>query len=134
YTYNGDSAKFHDASHRQVANSIAVHHYIDRLMLGYYKHLLDRLSSHDTPPGPLLDQGVAIYTNHYAPGAHSFRNIPWIQAGSAGGYFEKGQYPAVGTGQQPAGSQDGKGGDASVSGMNKVLNNLLQAAEVTKTD
>lgn len=134
YTYNGQSAKFHDVSHRQVPNSVDFHHYIDRMMLGYYKHLLDRLSSYDTPTGPLLDQGVAIYTNQVATGAHSFSNIPWIQAGSAGGYFKKGQYLAVGTGQQPAGSQDGKGGDASVSGMNKVLNNLLQAAEVTKAD
>ena len=34
---------------------------------------------------------------------------------------------------QPGGSQDGKGGDGSVSGVNKVLNNLLHAAGVTKT-
>lgn len=134
YTYNGQSAKFHDVSHRQVADSIEFHHYIDRMMLGYYKHLLDKLSTYDTPTGPLLDQGVAIYTNQCATGAHSFSNIPWIQAGSANGYFKKGEYLAVGTGQQPAGSQDGKGGDASVSGVNKILNNLLQAAEVTKTD
>ena len=134
YTYNGQSAKFHDVSHRQVPDSIEFHHYIDRMMLGYYKHLLDKISSYETPTGPLLDQGVTIYTNQCATGAHSFSNIPWIQAGSAGGYFKKGEYLAVGTGQQPAGSQDGKGGDASVSGVNKVLNNLLQAAEVTKMD
>ena len=39
----------------------------------------------------------------------------------------------VGTGQQPGGGQDGKGGDASVSGVNKMLNTLLTAAGVTKT-
>ncbi len=133
YTFNGKSAKFHDVSHRQVANSIDFHHYIDRMMLNYYKHLLDKLSSYDTPTGPLLDQGVAIYCNQCATGAHSFSNIPWIQAGSANGYFKKGKYLAVGNGQQPAGSQDGKGGDAKVSGVNKVLNNLLQAAGVAKT-
>jgi hypothetical protein len=131
YTYNGQTAKFHDVSHRQVANSIDFHHYIDRMMLNYYKHLLDKLSAYTTPTGPLLDQGVAIYCNQCATGAHSFSNIPWIQAGSANGYFKKGQYLAVGTGQQPAGSQDGKGGDGSVSGVNKVLNNVLQAAGVT---
>jgi len=134
YTYNGQSAKFHDVSHRQVANSIDFHHYIDRMMLNYYKHLLDKLSTYTTPTGSLLDQGVAIYANQCATGAHSFSNIPWIQAGSANGYFKKGQYLAVGTGQQPSGSQDGKGGDAKVSGVNKVLNNLLQAAQVTKAD
>jgi len=133
YTYNGQTAKFHDVSHRQVANSIDFHHYIDRMMLNYYKHLLDTLSTYTTATGPLLDQGVAIYCNQCATGAHSFSNIPWIQAGTANGYFKKGQYLAVGTGQQPAGSQDGKGGDPSVSGVNKMLNTLLNAAGVTKT-
>ncbi|HET7539150.1 MAG TPA: DUF1552 domain-containing protein [Polyangiaceae bacterium] len=134
YTYNGQSAKFHDVSHRQVANAVDFHHYIDRMMLNYYKHLLDKLSTYDTATGPLFDQGVAIYCNQCATGAHSFSNIPWIQAGTANGYFKKGQYVVVGNGQQPGGSQDGKGGDGSVSGVNKMLNTLLTAAGVTKTN
>jgi hypothetical protein len=133
YTYNGQSAKFHDVSHRQVANAIDFHHYLDRMMLNYYKYLLDMVSQYNTPTGPLLDQGVSIYTNQCATGAHSFSNIPWIQAGTANGYYKKGQYIVVGTGAQPGGSQDGKGGDASVSGINKMLNTLLTAAGVTKT-
>jgi hypothetical protein len=133
YTYNGQSAKFHDVSHRQVANAVDFHHYIDRMMLNYYKYLLDAVSAYSTPTGPLLDQGVTIYCNQCATGAHSFSNIPWIQAGTANGYFKKGQYVVVGTGQQPGGSQDGKGGDGSVSGVNKMLNTLLTAAGVTKT-
>jgi len=133
YTYNGQTAKFHDVSHRQVPNAVDFHHYIDRMMLNYYKHLLDGLSAYDTPTGPLFDQGVAIYCNQCATGAHSFSNIPWIQAGTANGYFKKGQYVVVGNGQQPGGSQDGKGGDGSVSGVNKMLNTLLTAAGVTKT-
>lgn len=133
YTFNGQTAKFHDVSHRQVPNAIDFHHYIDRMMLNYYKYLLDALATYDTPTGPLFDQGVAIYCNQCATGAHSFSNIPWIQAGTANGYFKKGQYVVVGNGQQPGGSQDGKGGDGSVSGVNKMLNTLLTAAEVTKT-
>jgi len=133
YTYNGQSAKFHDVSHRQVANAIDFHHYIDRMMLNYYKYLLDAVSAYNTPTGPLFDQGVTIYTNQCATGAHSFSNIPWIQAGTANGYYKKGQFLVVGSGAQPGGSQDGKGGDASVSGINKMLNTLLTAAGVTKT-
>lgn len=133
YSFNGQSAKFHDVSHRQVPNSVEFHHYIDRMMLNYYKYLLDTLSGYNTPKGPLLDQGVAIWTNQCATGAHSFSNIPWIQAGTAQGFFKKGQYVVVGSGQQPGGTQDGKGGDASVSGINKALNTLLTAAGVTKT-
>jgi len=133
YTYNGQSAKFHDVSHRQVTNAVDFHHYIDRMMLNYYKYLLDTVAQYTTPTGPLFDQGVTIYANQCATGAHSFSNIPWIQAGTANGYFKKGQFLVVGTGQQPSGSQDGKGGDASVSGVNKMLNTLLTAAGVTKT-
>ena len=133
YTYNGQSAKFHDVSHRQVANAIPFHNYIDRMMLNYYKYLLDTVSQYTTATGPLLDQGVSIYCNQVATGAHSFSNIPWIQAGTANGYFKQGQYVVVGNGQQPGGSQDGKAGDPSVSGVNKVLNTLLTAAGVTKT-
>ena len=133
YTYNGQSAKFHDVSHRQVNNAVDFHHYIDRMMLNYYKYLLDTVSQYNTPTGPLFDQGVTIYTNQCATGAHSFSNIPWIQAGTANGYYKKGQYVTVGNGQQPGGSQDGKGGDASVSGVNKMLNTLLTAAGVTKS-
>lgn len=133
YQFNGQSAKFHDVSHRQVANSIDFHHYIDRMMMNYYKHLLEKLSGYDTPTGKLIDQGVAIYANQCATGAHSFSNIPWIQAGSANGYFKTGQHIVVGTGSQPGGSQDGKGGDGSVSGINKMMNTLLTAAGVTKT-
>ena len=48
-------------------------------------------------------------------------------------YFKKGQYVVVGKGEQPGGSQDGKGGDGSVSGVNKLLNTVLTAAGVTKT-
>ena len=134
YTYNGQTAKFHDVSHRQVSNAVDFHHYLDRMMLNSYKYLLDTLSTYDTPSGPLLDQGVAIWTNQCATGAHSFSNIPWIQAGTANGFYKQGQYLTVGTGAQPGGSQDGKGGDASVSGVNKMLNTMLSAAGVTKSD
>ena len=133
YTYNGQSAKFHDVSHRQVANAIDFHQFIDRMMLNYYKYLLDTVSAYNTPTGPLLDQGVTIYCNQCATGAHSFSNIPWIQAGTANGYFKQGQYVVTGNGQQPGGSQDGKGGDGTVSGVNKLMNTLLTAAGVTKT-
>ena len=133
YSYNGQSAKFHDVSHRQVANSIDFHQYIDRMMLNYYKYLLDTVSAYTTPTGSLLDQGVTIYCNQCATGAHSFSNVPWILAGTANGYLKKGQHIVVGNGQQPGGSQDGKAGDPSVSGVNKMLNTIMTAAGVTKT-
>lgn len=134
YTINGETFKFHDASHRAVSNGLDLHHAVDRLMMGHYKYLLDVMSSYDTPTGPLLDQGVTIWTNQCATGAHSFSNVPWILSGTANGFFKQGQYVTVGTGEMPGGSQDGKGGDGSVAGVNKMLNTLLTAAGVTKAD
>jgi hypothetical protein len=134
YSYNGQSAKFHDVSHRQVNDAVNFHSSLDRLILNMYKYLLDTVSAYNTPTGPMFDQGTMIWCNQCATGAHSFSNIPWIQAGTANGFFKQGQYVVVGNGQQPGGSQDGKGGDASVSGINKMLNTLLTGAGVTKTD
>jgi hypothetical protein len=132
FNMNGQSFKFHDASHRTMNNAIDLHHACDRLFANHYKYLLDLLTAYTTPTGPLLDQGVAIWTNQCATGAHSFSNVPWILAGTANGFFKQGQFFQVGTGQMPGGSQDGKAGDPSVSGVNKMLNTLLTAAGVTK--
>jgi hypothetical protein len=134
FTMNGQSFKFHDATHRVINNALELHHACDRLFAGYFKYLLDLLGSYSTPTGALLDQGVAIWTNQCATGAHSFSNVPWVLAGSANGTLKQGQYVQVGTGEMPGGKQDGKGGDASVSGVNKMLNTLLTAAGVTKAD
>ncbi len=134
YTIDGRSFKFHDASHRAVANGLELHHAVDRIMMNHYKYLLDVMTSYETPLGPLHDQGVTIWTNQCATGAHSFSNIPWILSGTANGFFKTGQYVTVGNGQMPGGSQDGVGGDGSVSGVNKMLNTLLTAAGVTKED
>ncbi len=132
YTINGQSFKFHDASHRAVNNGLQLHHEVDRIMMRHYKYLIDVLSGYDTPTGPFIDQGVAIWANQCATGAHSFSNVPWILAGSAKGHFKQGQYVTVGTGDMPGGRQDGVAGDGSVSGVNKMLNTLLGGAQVTK--
>lgn len=134
FTMNGQSFKFHDASHRAVGNGLELHHACDRLFANYFKYLLDLLSSYSTPTGALLDQGVAVWTNQCATGAHSFSNVPWILAGSANGRLKQGHFVQVGTGQMPGGMQDGKAGDAAISGVNKMLNTLLTAAGVTKPD
>jgi hypothetical protein len=134
FNMNGQSFKFHDATHRAINNALELHSACDRFFAGQFKNMLDLLSSYSTPTGALLDQGVTIWTNQCATGAHSFSNVPWILAGSANGFFKQGQFVQVGTGKMPDGKQDGKAGDASIAGVNKMLNTLLTAAGVTKTD
>jgi hypothetical protein len=112
-----------------MANAVDLHHAVDRLMMNHYKYLLDTIASYQTPTGSLFDQGVSVWCNQCATGAHSFSNVPWILAGTANGYLKKGQFITVGTGQMPGGSQDGAAGSKEYA-VNKMLNVLLTAAGV----
>lgn len=100
--------RFHHISHRingdgdvgdPIPNAVDKHHRIDLKFAGLFKYLLDQLSSYTTPNGNLLDQGVAVWTNDLANGPpHGSRNLPYVCAGSAGGYLRTGQYVNAGTG------------------------------------
>jgi hypothetical protein len=133
YTYNGQSAKFHDVSHRQVANAIDFHHYIDRMMLNYYKYLLDAVSRTTRRPGRCSIRASRSTRTSARRAPTRSATSPGSRRGRPTATTRKGSTWCVGTGAQPGGSQDGKGGDASVSGINKMLNTLLTAAGVTKT-
>jgi hypothetical protein len=88
---------FHTISHRgDVPDAALVHSKIDRKLLGLFKYLLDKLAASSTPAGPLLDQGVVAYVNDLATGAHSFDNVPYLLAGSAGGALKTGLYVDAG--------------------------------------
>jgi Protein of unknown function (DUF1552) len=115
YSINGTSVQFHTASHRTLPNSYALCQAIDRIQINHFKYFLDQLSAITTPTGTLLDQGVAVNTNQLATGPdHSMRPIPFLMAGTAGGYLGKGKYVDA--------------GNASTSTM---LNTLAAAVGVT---
>ena len=94
--------RFHHISHRvasdgasgdPIPNADMKHHMIDRKFAGFFKYLLDRLTTYTTPTGPLLDQGVAVWLNDLATGPpHGSNNLPYVCAGSAGGFLKTGQY------------------------------------------
>ena len=95
-----------------------MHHEIDKLHARLFKYLLDKLASYSTPDGTLLDSGVAAWTNDLAHGvSHGYNNVPWILAGSAGGYLKQGQYV--------------DGGNVT---HNRLFNTLLNALGVRKAD
>ena len=98
YTINGTSVQFHTASHRTLPNSYSLCQSIDRIQINHFKYLLDQLSAIQTPTGPLLDQGVAVNTNQLSTGPdHGFKPLPFLMAGTAGGFLVKGKYMDVGT-------------------------------------
>lgn len=83
----------HDSSGAIIPGSDLLHHKIDRHFGSTFKYLLDRLSEYQLPTGNLLDAGVSVWINDQAQGpSHSSMNLPYIMAGSAGGYFRQGAY------------------------------------------
>ena len=94
--------RFHQISHRiysdgsegdPIPDAQGKHHQIDREHGKLFKHLLDRLSAVQTESGTLLDDTVAIWCNDLGAGvSHTYKNIPWVCAGSCGGYLKTGQY------------------------------------------
>jgi hypothetical protein len=116
--------RYHQISHRiysdgssgdPIQGAQEMHHEIDKLHARLFVYLLDKLSSYGVPSGgTLLDHSVAVWTNDLGHGvSHTYQNIPWVLAGSAGGYLKQGQYV-----------------DAGNVTHNQLLNTLLTAVGV----
>ena len=125
---NGEKLpRFHQISHRiysdgsegdPIEGAQEMHHEIDKLHARLFRYLLDKLASYSLPTGTLLDQSVAAWTNDLGHGvSHNYENIPWVLAGSAGGYLKQGQYI-----------------DAGKVTHNQLFNTLLNAVGVRKAD
>lgn len=102
YTFNGKKyERFHHISHRingdgsdgsAIANADLKHHELDKLFAQTFGYLITQLSSYETPTGTLLDEGVSIWLSDVSTGDHSPNNLPYVLAGSAGGFLKTGQY------------------------------------------
>jgi len=99
--------RFHWISHRiysdgadgePIPDAVTLHHQIDRVHLGLFRHLLERLDSYDSPyGGSMLDDGVCVWLNDLSNGPpHGGTNVPWLLAGSAGGRLRTGHYVDAG--------------------------------------
>jgi hypothetical protein len=91
----------HDGTGAAIPEHALLHHFVDRQFGQTFNHLLNKLS--DFPGvdgGTMLDRGVSIWLNDNGQGpAHSLNNIPWILAGSCGGFFRQGEMVEVANGQ-----------------------------------
>ena len=103
YTIDGEKLpRYHQISHRiysdgsegdPIPDAQGKHHVIDREHAKMFRHLLERLSMYSTESGTLLDDSVAIWCNDLGAGvSHTYKNIPWVCAGSCGGFLKTGQY------------------------------------------
>jgi hypothetical protein len=118
--------QFHMISHRNLSDASGgdiipdapeLHRKIDRVHAADFLYLCDRLASVETPTGPLIDQGYAVWTNQLSTGWHRHDNQPFAIVGSGGGYLAVGQYV-----------------DAGGVTLNLMLNTLLNAAGVRTSD
>ncbi|MDQ3032992.1 MAG: DUF1552 domain-containing protein [Myxococcota bacterium] len=120
--------RFHWISHRiysdggegePIPDAVTLHHQIDRLQLQMFRHLLDQLDSYPSAyGGTLLDDSVAVWLNDLGNGPpHGGSNVPWLLAGSAGGFLRTGQFV-----------------DAGGVTINRVLNTIMSAVGVRKDD
>lgn len=98
---------YHRISHRidddgssgpPIPGADRLHHQIDRIHARMFKHFLDRVSMYTGPSGEtLLHDCVAVWMNDLSKGPpHSLDNMPWVVAGSGGGYLKQGEYVDVG--------------------------------------
>ena len=98
---------YHRISHRidddgsdgpPIPNADRLHHEIDRIHARMFKYFLDRVSGYTGPSGEtLLHDCVAVWMNDLSTGPpHSLDNMPWVVAGSGGGYLKQGEYVNVG--------------------------------------
>lgn len=118
YTIDGQKFMYHTASHRAIVNGAALCSLADFLHMRHFKGMLDQLAGISTPSGTLLDAGTTVWTNQVANGNHSFTNVPWLLAGTAGGFLKTGQFYDV---------------SAKKYLTNRMLNTLLSATGVRKT-
>ena len=91
---------FHHISHRVQSDSAVgsnqtaedAHAEIDVVRMQTLLHGLDHFKDRG-----LFDKSVILWTNHIADGpSHSFKNVPTIIAGNAGGYLKQGAYVDAG--------------------------------------
>ena len=120
---------YHPISHRNnsdgqggplIPGAVQLHHGIDIIHAGMFKRLLDNLSAYTMPSGgTLLDSSVNVWTNSLDDGpTHGSNNIPYVIAGSGGGFLKTGQHVVM-----PPGTAN-----------NVVLNTVVSAAGCRKTN
>lgn len=92
FTLDGNTFVYHTASHRALVNGAALCSLADFAHMRHFRGMLDQLAGIATPTGTLLDAGLTVWTNQVANGNHSFTNVPWLLAGTAGGFLKTGQF------------------------------------------
>jgi hypothetical protein len=85
----------HQLSHAGPSNDAAHEEWVqrDQWFASQFAYLLTKLDSIQEGDGTMLDNTVVLWINELSQGnTHSHINMPFVMAGSAGGYFDTGRY------------------------------------------
>jgi len=100
YPFAGANEEHHGTSHCSDTDSVNVNNLvlINIWQAQQVAYMLDQLSTTlESDGSTMLDNSVLLWGNELGVGnTHSYKNIPWMLAGGAGGYFKTGrflQYP-----------------------------------------
>ncbi len=138
FSWLGHTNEQHLISHRVVdygsttalSGAVDMIHAIDQWYASQFKYFLDRLSAYTEGGGTLLDNCAILWCNELSNGAvHHFQDLPFVIAGSAGGYFKQGQYIKLTSNDLATGPDDVTPGDDAPH--NKLLTTLLNAVGAT---
>ena len=94
YPWLGINTGHHTMSHRGDADlaNMALLVKVNNWYAQQFAYLLGKLDAIQDGAGTLLDNCVVAWTNELSKGStHDSHNIPWVLAGSAGGYFRTGR-------------------------------------------
>lgn len=96
-------------------------HAIDRWHQAKLARLLEKLDGYVEAEGKtVLDNSVILYTNELSDGKdHSYMDLPYILAGSCGGFFKQGEYVLLG--------EDGNAWEDQRAPHNRLLNTIVNA-------
>jgi hypothetical protein len=85
--YKSSYRNYHDVGHNPVFQGVDHKRIVDRWMMSQFAYMVTEMKA-----AGMLDTGMILWGNHMQDGSnHVAGKIPWILAGSAGGYFKTGQ-------------------------------------------
>jgi hypothetical protein len=85
--YKSNYRNYHDVGHNPVFQGVDHKRIVDRWMMSQFAYMVTEMKT-----AGLLDSSLILWGNHMQDGSnHVAGKIPWILAGSAGGYFKTGQ-------------------------------------------
>lgn len=95
YPWIGVNEEHHELSHAGDDNPDAIAKLvkINTWHSDQFKYVLDKLAAVQEPDGStMLDSSLVLWGNELGAGnTHTYKNIPWVLAGGAGGYLKTGR-------------------------------------------